>query len=54
MMDAVILDIRMPGMDGIKTLKQIKKRYPRVEVILLTGQGSTETAIEGIKLGAFD
>ncbi len=52
--DVVILDIRMPGMDGIETLKQIKNLYPIVEVILLTGHGSTETAVEGMKLGAFD
>jgi len=52
--DVVILDIRMPGMDGIDTLKQIKKHYPLVEVILLTGHGSAETAVEGMKLGAFD
>lgn len=52
--DVVILDIRMPGMDGIDTLKQIKKLYPIVEVILLTGHGSTETAVQGMKLGAFD
>ena len=52
--DVVILDIRMPGMDGIDTLKQIKSLYPMVEVIMLTGHGSTETAVEGMKLGAFD
>jgi len=52
--DVVILDIRMPGMDGIDTLKQIKKLHPIVEVIMLTGHGSTETAVEGMKLGAFD
>lgn len=52
--DVVMLDIRMPGMDGIETLKQIKKLYPIVEVIMLTGHGSTETAVEGMKLGAFD
>lgn len=52
--DVVILDIRMPGMDGIETLKEIKKRYPLVEVIMLTGHGTTETAVEGMKLGAFD
>ncbi len=52
--DVVILDIRMPGMDGIDTLKQIKMLFPLVEVILLTGHGSTETAVEGMKLGAFD
>ena len=52
--DVVILDIRMPGMDGIETLKKIKAGYPLVEVILLTGHGSTETAVEGMKEGAFD
>ncbi|MBU0972351.1 MAG: response regulator [Proteobacteria bacterium] len=52
--DVVILDIRMPGMDGLQVLKQIKTLYPLVEVILLTGHGSTETAVEGMKLGAFD
>lgn len=52
--DVIFLDIRMPGMDGIDTLKQIKKLYPIVEVLLLTGHGSSETAVEGMKLGAFD
>ncbi len=52
--DVVILDIRMPGMDGIDTLKQIKQLYPIIEVIMLTGHGSTQTAVEGMKLGAFD
>ncbi|MBE9530579.1 MAG: response regulator [Proteobacteria bacterium] len=52
--DVVILDIKMPGMDGIETLTEIKKKYPLVEVIMLTGHGSTETAVEGMKLGAFD
>ncbi len=54
LIDVVILDIRMPGMDGIETLKEIKTRHPLVEVILLTGHGSTETAVEGMKSGAFD
>ena len=52
--DVVILDILMPGMDGITTLKEIKKRFPLVEVIMLTGHGTTESAVEGMKLGAFD
>ncbi len=52
--DVVVLDIKMPGMDGMETLVEIKKRFPLVEVIMLTGHGSTETAVEGMKLGAFD
>ncbi len=52
--DVIILDIRMPGMDGIETLKQIKTRYPVIEVILLTGHGAVDTAVTGLKQGAFD
>jgi len=52
--DVVILDIRMPGMDGIDVLREIKKRFPLIEVIMLTGHGTTESAVEGMKLGAFD
>jgi DNA-binding NtrC family response regulator len=52
--DVVVLDIKMPGMDGIDTLREIKKRFPLVEVILLTGHGTTDTAVEGMRLGAFD
>ncbi|GAB6908217.1 conserved hypothetical protein [Desulfosarcina cetonica] len=53
--DVVLLDIKMPGgMDGIETLREIKRIQPRVEVILLTGHASVETSIEGMKQGAFD
>jgi DNA-binding NtrC family response regulator len=52
--DVVILDVKMPGMDGIETLKEIKKRHPLVEVIMLTGHGTIQSAVEGMKLGAFD
>lgn len=53
-LDVVILDIKMPGMDGIETLKLIKAGYPVVEVILLTGHGAVDTAVTGLKQGAFD
>ena len=52
--EVIVLDIKMPGMDGIEVLKVIKKKYPLIEVILLTGHGAAETAVEGMKLGAFD
>ncbi len=52
--DVVVLDVQMPGMGGIETLKEIKKQKPLTEVIMLTGQGTVETAIEGMKLGALD
>jgi DNA-binding NtrC family response regulator len=52
--DVVILDVNMPGMDGIRTLREIKDAYPLVEVIMLTAHGAVESAIEGMKLGAFD
>jgi len=52
--DVVVLDVKMPGIDGIQTLRKIKKRYPLIEVIMLTGHASLEVAIEGMELGAFD
>lgn len=52
--DIVLLDVKMPGMDGIQTLRTIKDHYPGVEVILLTGHASLEAAVEGLDLGAFD
>ena len=52
--EVVILDVKMPGMDGTETLREIKGRYPLVEVIMLTGHATVESGIEGMKLGAFD
>lgn len=50
----VILDVKMPGMDGMATLNEIKSRFPLVEVIMLTGHGTIESAVEGLKSGATD
>ena len=52
--DVIILDIKMPGMDGMETLLEVKKRFPLVEVIMLTGHGTIETSVTGMKQGAFD
>ena len=52
--DVVVLDVKMPRMDGIETLRKIKKRYPLIEVIMLTGHANIEVAITGMELGAFD
>ena len=52
--DVVILDISMPGLSGIETLAEIRTQHIGVEVILLTGHADVPTAIEGMRLGAFD
>jgi DNA-binding NtrC family response regulator len=52
--DVVILDVAMPNMDGIETLREIKKIKPLTEVIMLTGHATVESTIEGMKLGALD
>ena len=52
--DVVILDVLMPGKDGVTTLREIKARNPLVEVVMLTGNATVESAVEGMKIGAFD
>jgi len=52
--EVVILDVKMPGMDGIETLMEIKRRYPLAEVMMLSGHADVESAIEGMKQGAYD
>ena len=52
--DAIVLDLQMPGMNGIEMLKLIKKSHPDMQVILLTGQATLEAGIQAMKLGAMD
>lgn len=52
--DAAILDLMMPGLNGIETLVEIKKIDPDLPVILLTGHGSTKEGMKGMRMGAFD
>ncbi len=52
--DVIVLDVKMPGMNGIETLRLVKEKYPSIEVIMLTGHASTRDGVDGIKSGAFD
>ncbi len=52
--DVVLLDLRMPGMDGMSVLKTIKHRWPETEVVIITGYPNLETAKEAVRLGAYD
>jgi len=52
--DVVVLDFKMPGMNGLEVLDQIKEKHPRTEVIILTGYATTQDGVNGMKLGAFD
>lgn len=52
--DVMVLDLKMPGMNGIEVLKKVKEAYPQVKVVMLTGHGSEKDEEEARKLGAFD
>ena len=52
--DVVVLDLKMPGIDGMEVLRRIRKAYPKVQVIMLTGHGSDKDEKEARKLGVFD
>jgi DNA-binding NtrC family response regulator len=52
--DVVVLDVKMPGISGLEVLRKTKHKHPLIEVILLSGHATVETAVDGIKLGAFD
>ena len=52
--DVVLLDLRMPGMDGMQVLRAIKQNWPESEVVVITGYPTVETAKEAVRLGAYD
>ena len=52
--DAVVMDLAMPGLDGIEALKVLREEHPEVQVVLLTGQGSVKKGVEAMKVGAMD
>jgi DNA-binding NtrC family response regulator len=53
-LDVVVLDLKMPGMDGMEVLQEIKKAYPNIQVIMLTGHGTDKDEEQAKKLGGFD
>jgi DNA-binding NtrC family response regulator len=52
--EVIVLDVRMPGVGGLDVIRRIKHRHPHIEVVLLSGHGSTEDVEEGLRLGAFE
>ncbi len=53
-LDVVVLDVKMPGMDGVEALQKIKALKPKLEVVMLTAHANVEVAMRGMELGAFD
>ena len=51
--DVVVLDVKMPGMDGLTALGKIKSLYPKIEIIMLSGHADPDSAVHGLRLGAF-
>ncbi len=52
--DVVVLDVRMPGLDGLEVVRQLQQTHPELKVVLMSGHGSREAREEGLRLGAFD
>ena len=52
--DIVVLDVKMPGFDGIETLRRIRKKWPLIEVVMLTAHSTLDSAINAVKIGAYD
>jgi len=52
--DVVLLDVKMPGLGGLEVIRKVKEKWPGLQVVLLTGHGSTQDAEEGMQLGAFE
>lgn len=52
--EIVVMDVRMPGMDGLETLRHMKEKAPKIPVILLTGHACMGVAVQGLDLGAYD
>ena len=52
--DVAVIDVKMPGIDGIETLKQVKQLQPSIEIVMLTGHASIKSGMEAMKLGAYD
>ncbi len=52
--DCAVVDVKMPGMDGLELLRRMRRDYPGVPVILLTGHASVELGVQGLELGAFE